>query len=164
MPPAATKSKYGKNLQVLHFDPAQLKGHEMPVKCEQPLDELKVQVWLLYDHPNFKYCTLFVSGTELCTDRQTDRQTNDPNTRCRGHKNIRNLKLCIRVHCADMRGYNLLPINRAMYYSLHSSCTYTGRGNMFWKRGWLGQSQEKERSMHWYQDPLDPRRNLHAHR
>ena len=54
----------------------------MPVKCEQPLDELTVQVWLLYDHPNFKYCTLFVSGTELRTDRRTDRQTDDPNTRC----------------------------------------------------------------------------------
>ena len=58
----------------------------MPVKCEQPLDELSVQVWLLYDYPNFKYCTLFVSGTELrtdrWTDRRTDRQTDDPNTRC----------------------------------------------------------------------------------
>ena len=46
------------------------------VKCEQPIDELTVQVWLLYDLPNFKYCTLFVSGTELRTDRRTDRQTN----------------------------------------------------------------------------------------
>ena len=43
----------------------------MSVKCEQPLDELTVQVWLLYHHPNFKYCTLFVSGTELWTDGQT---------------------------------------------------------------------------------------------
>ena len=75
MPPAATKSKYGKNLQVLHFDPAPPQGHEMPVKCEQRLDELIVQVWLLYDPPNFKYCTLFVSGTELRTDRQTDGRT-----------------------------------------------------------------------------------------
>ena len=47
----------------------------MSVKCEQPLDKLTVQVWLLYDHPNFKYCTLNVSGTELWTDGQTDRQT-----------------------------------------------------------------------------------------
>ena len=62
----------------------------MQVKCEQPLDELTVQVWLLYDHPNFKYCTLLISGTELRTDRQTDGrtdrrtdgQTDDPNTRC----------------------------------------------------------------------------------
>ena len=46
----------------------------MSVKCEQPLDELTVQVWLLYFHPNFKYCTLFASGTELRTD--------DPITRC----------------------------------------------------------------------------------
>ena len=47
----------------------------MSVKCEEPIDELTVQVWLLYDHQNFKYCTLFVSGTELRTDGQTDRQT-----------------------------------------------------------------------------------------
>ena len=62
----------------------------MSVKCEQSLDELGFQVWLLYDHPNFKYCTLFISGTELRTDKRTDRQTDrrtdrrtdDPNTRC----------------------------------------------------------------------------------
>ena len=45
-----------------------------------------VQVWGLYHHPNFKYCTLFVSGAELRTDGQTDRQTDgrtdDPITRC----------------------------------------------------------------------------------
>ena len=50
-------------------------GHVMSVKCEQPLDELTVQVWLLYHHPNFKYCTLIVSGTELRTDWWTDRRT-----------------------------------------------------------------------------------------
>ena len=72
--------------------------HVMSVKCEQPLDKLTDQVWLLYDHPNFKYCTLFISGTELRTngqtDRRTDRRMDDPNTRCppadlsdRGHKN-----------------------------------------------------------------------------
>ena len=49
-------------------------GHEILVKCEEPIDELTVQVWLLYHHPNFKYCTLFVSRTEFRTDRQTDRQ------------------------------------------------------------------------------------------
>ena len=27
--------------------------HVMSVKCEEPIDELTVQVWLLYDHPNF---------------------------------------------------------------------------------------------------------------
>ena len=48
----------------------------MSVKCEEPIDELTVQVWLLYHHQNFKYCTLFLSGTELRTDRRTDRQTN----------------------------------------------------------------------------------------
>ena len=47
----------------------------MSVKCEEPIDELTVQVWLLYHPPNFKYHTLFVSGTELRTDGRTDRQT-----------------------------------------------------------------------------------------
>ena len=50
-------------------------GHVMSMECEEPIDELTVQVWLLYQHPNFKYCTLFVSGTELRTDRRTDKQT-----------------------------------------------------------------------------------------
>ena len=57
-------------------------GHVMSVKCEQPLDELTVQVWLLYDHPNFKYCTLFKSRTELWTDEWIDKRTDDPSTRC----------------------------------------------------------------------------------
>ena len=35
--------------------PPDPQGHEMSVKCEEPIDELTVQVWLLYDHPNFKY-------------------------------------------------------------------------------------------------------------
>ena len=58
----------------------------MSVKCEEPIDELAVQVWLLYHNPNFNYCTLYVSGTELWTDKRTDRQTNrqtdDLITRC----------------------------------------------------------------------------------
>ena len=44
-------------------------GHVMSVKCEQPLDELTVQVWLLYDHPNFKYCTVY--KRDGITDRPT---------------------------------------------------------------------------------------------
>ena len=73
--------------------PPRPQGHEMSVKCEEPIDELTVQVWLLYmyHHPNFKYCTLLISRTELRTDRQpkdrqtdgrTDRRTDDPITRC----------------------------------------------------------------------------------
>ena len=46
------------------------------VKCEEPINELTVQAWLLYPHLNFQYCTLFESGTELRTDRLTDGQTN----------------------------------------------------------------------------------------
>ena len=50
----------------------------MSVKCEESIDELTVQVWLLYRQPNFKYCTLFVSGTELRTDRRTIRLLDAP--------------------------------------------------------------------------------------
>ena len=49
----------------------QPQGHGMSVKCEQPSHELTVQVWFLYEHQNFKYCTFFVSRTELRTNRQT---------------------------------------------------------------------------------------------
>ena len=38
--------------------PPHLQGHGMSVKCEEPLDELTVQVWLLSLHPNFDYWTL----------------------------------------------------------------------------------------------------------
>ena len=66
--------------------PPHPQGHLMSLNSEHPLDELTFQVWLLYDHPNFKYCTLFISGTELRmdgqTDGQTDGRTDDPNTRC----------------------------------------------------------------------------------
>ena len=72
MPPAATKSKYGKISKSQILTPPHPQGRVMSVKCEQPLDELTVQVWLLYDHQNFKYCTLNVSGTELRTDERTD--------------------------------------------------------------------------------------------
>ena len=75
MPPAATKSKYGKIFKCQILTPPHPKGHVMSVRCEQPLDEHTVQVWLLYDHPYFIYCTLNVSGTELRTDKQTDGQT-----------------------------------------------------------------------------------------
>ena len=86
MPPAATKSNMAKIYKSYILTPPHPQGHVMSVKCEEPIDELTVQVWLLYHHPNFKYCTLLVSGTELRTDgrtdRQTDGQTDDPITRC----------------------------------------------------------------------------------
>ena len=56
--------------------PPHPQGHVMSVKCEQPLDELKVQVWLLYDPPNFKYIVLhFVYKWDWITDGRTDGQT-----------------------------------------------------------------------------------------
>ena len=50
-------------------------GHVMSAKCEEPLNEFRVQVWLLYHHLNLNYWTLFVSRTELPIDRRTDKQT-----------------------------------------------------------------------------------------
>ena len=57
-----------------------LQGNIMSVNCEQPIDELTVQVWLLHHHQNYKNCTLFVSVMELWTDKQMD----DLITRCPG--------------------------------------------------------------------------------
>ena len=68
----------------------------MSVKCEEPLNELTVQVWLLYHHPNFNYWTLFVNGTELRTDRQTDEQTEDPITA----NGIKNIAFYASLHCS----------------------------------------------------------------
>ena len=51
MPSAATVQIW----KVLHFDPTPTQGHVMSVNYEQPFDELTVQVWLFYDHPNFKH-------------------------------------------------------------------------------------------------------------
>ena len=82
MPPAGKKSKYGIISKSQILTTLLPQGHVMSMKCEQPLDELTVQVWLLYDYLNFKYCTLNVSGTELRTDKWTDGQTDDPNTQC----------------------------------------------------------------------------------
>ena len=56
------KSNYGKISYIL--TPPHPQGHVMSVKCEQSLDELTVEVWLLYDHQNFQYCTVFINGTE----------------------------------------------------------------------------------------------------
>ena len=39
-----------------------LQGQWMSAKCEKLIDELTVQVWLLYHHPNFKYCTFLKAG------------------------------------------------------------------------------------------------------
>ena len=57
--PGGNKVKIWHNLLSPTFwpPPHAPQGHVMSVKCEQSLDELTVWVWLLYDHPNFKYCT-----------------------------------------------------------------------------------------------------------
>ena len=82
MPPVAIKSNMANISKSYILTPPHPQGHVMPVKCEEPIDKLAVQVRLLYHHPNFKYYTLIVSGTELqtdgqtnCTNGRTDRQT-----------------------------------------------------------------------------------------
>ena len=53
----------------------------MSANCEELIEELTVQLWLLFHHQNLKYCTLFVSGTELRKDRQTNGQKDRRTTR-----------------------------------------------------------------------------------
>ena len=76
-----TKSKSGKISKSHILNPPLPKGYVISGKCEQPLDkQITVQILLLYDNPNFKYCTLSVSETELRinrTHRQTDKQKTD---------------------------------------------------------------------------------------
>ena len=110
--------------------PPHHQGHVMSVKCEQPLDELTVQVWLLYDHQNFKYCTLILSGTELRTDRRTDKQTDgqtdgrtdDPNTRCpRRTFQAGGIKTCYNARCM----YMLMISTVGKHMHIQSSCLQT---------------------------------------
>ena len=79
--PGGNKVKIYKKISKSYIlTPPHPQGQGMSVKCEEPLNELTVQVWLLNLHPNFNYWTLFVSGTELRTNRQTDGQVTDGQT------------------------------------------------------------------------------------
>ena len=68
MPPAATNQNMAKIFKSYILTPPHPQGHMMSVKFEQPLDELTVQVWLLYHHQNLK--------------KRNYGQTDDPITRC----------------------------------------------------------------------------------
>ena len=59
---------------VCNITPALPRGQVMAERCEQTLHELTVQVWLLFHHSE-KYCTLFLSGTEIRINRRTNKQT-----------------------------------------------------------------------------------------
>ena len=48
----------------------------MSLKCEEPIDEFTAQVWILYHHQNFKYCTLLAGRNYGQTKRQTDARIN----------------------------------------------------------------------------------------
>ena len=61
--------------------PPHPQAHGMSVKCEELLDELTVQVWLLYLYQNFLLLD-FVCKRDGITDRQTNRRTDDPITKC----------------------------------------------------------------------------------
>ena len=58
----------------------------MLVKCYKPLDELTVQIWLLYHYLNFKKMHFMKVGRNYVqTDKQIDKQMDDSNTRCPRH-------------------------------------------------------------------------------
>ena len=70
MPPAAMaaiKSNKGKNLNILRSTQPLQPGQVMLVKFGKPLDELTVQVMLLLNYLNIRYCTL-CKGLKLCTN------------------------------------------------------------------------------------------------
>ena len=89
--PGGNRVKIWQNLCLTFWPRPNLQGHGMSVKCEEPIDELTVQVWLLYHHPNLKYtCTskhvgekcgkLWLKDIALCKrdgimDKRTDRRT-----------------------------------------------------------------------------------------
>ena len=68
-PPRQQSQNMAKISKSYILTPPYPQGHVMSVKCKQLLDEPTVQVWLLYDHQNYNYCTLFISGMELRTDQ-----------------------------------------------------------------------------------------------
>ena len=76
MPHAATKSKSRKISKCYILTLPHPNGHVMSMGCEQPSEVFTVQVWLLYDHQIFQYCTLYEGGTELRADKHTDRRFN----------------------------------------------------------------------------------------
>ena len=89
MPPAATKSKYGKNLKSYILTPPDPQGHRMSVKCEEPIDELTVQVWLLYDHPNIALCK-----RDGIKDGRSDYYMPQADLSGQGHKNATSTLFC----------------------------------------------------------------------
>ena len=98
--------------------PPHPQGHVMSVKWEQPFDELTVQVWLLYDHPNFKYCTLFISGTELRTDGQMIQTLDAPGGPFR-HKNTTSIHSTFIKHQSIWTKYaNKSSISNERYHSI----------------------------------------------
>ena len=102
---------------------AQPQGHVMSVKCEEPIEEFTVQVWLLYHHPSFKYWTLFASKRDGIMDRQTDKRMDDLITRCPRRtfqaRGIKMLSIEHDVKCTFFRVMYLhLPKSYSCYHSI----------------------------------------------
>ena len=85
------------------------------VRCEQPLDEITVQVWLLYHYPNIKYCT---SYAHMCKwDGLTNGPMDDPIIgnpgwpyQHGGIKSYSNVRLCERPQGIHMSS-NMKPLS-----------------------------------------------------
>ena len=68
--PSGHKVKFWQNLK---WHPPHPQGHVISVKCKQSVDELMVQIWLMYPDLSLQYCTL--CRWDRFTDRkQTHRQ------------------------------------------------------------------------------------------
>ena len=109
--------------------------------CEEPIDERTVQVSLLYHHPNFKYCTFLVIGTELGADRRIDGRTEDLITRCpRQTFQAGDIKIILRGkrdHSSIIKWFTILTLcstsgdwtlgeslKASLWKSTHSGTTY----------------------------------------
>ena len=77
--PGSIKVKIRKNLSTSYI---LTQGHVMSIKRDQTFHELPVIVWLLYHHPNFKYCTLYAG--ERNYGHTDERPLADLGEGCRG--------------------------------------------------------------------------------
>ena len=74
--PAATKSTYDNISKSKILTPSRPQGYVISLKCEQPLDELTVQVWSLKDHRTLHIALCLYAGRNYGqTGRRTDEQT-----------------------------------------------------------------------------------------
>ena len=113
--------------------PPHPQGHVMSVRCEEPIDELTVQVWFLYHHQNLNYCTLFVSRMELRTDKWTDRRTirllDTPGGPFRPGALKENIWCAIRWNATKVE-FDLYDVMAKSYTKFHVNITKDRRGKL----------------------------------